>query len=82
CEYLSPAHCEEILDVEILVGRIGSTSVTYDFRFSHDGRDVARGRMTSVCCRVAPGEAPASHPLPAEVSQKLRTYLQPTEPHA
>lgn len=74
CQYLSPAHCEEVLDVTISVARIGRTSVTYEFRFTHDGRDVAEGSMTSVCCRLRPGERPAARPVPAEMAEKLRTY--------
>ena len=57
CDYRSPAHCEEMLDIAVTVSRLGSSSVTYDFQFSHDGRDIAAGKMTSVCCRVVPRQA-------------------------
>jgi acyl-CoA thioester hydrolase len=74
CNYLSPAHCEEMLEVAITVARIGRTSVTYEFRFTHEGRDVAEGSMTSVCCRIVPGERPVARPVPADMAEKLRAY--------
>jgi acyl-CoA thioester hydrolase len=74
CDYTAPAHCEDVLDVAITVARIGKTSVTYEFRFTHDGRQVAVGRMTSVCCRIAAGEPPVSRPLPADMAEKLAAY--------
>ncbi len=72
CEYHSPARCEEVLEIEVTVDRVGTKSVTYGFVFSHAGRNVARGSMTSVCCRVPHGGAPISIPIPAEIGEKLR----------
>lgn len=74
CDYVSPAHCEDTLDVAVSVARIGAKSVTYDFRFTHAGRDVATGRMTSVCCRITSDHPPVSRPLPPEMAEKLRAY--------
>lgn len=74
CEYSSPARCEDQLDVAITVARIGAKSVTYEFRFSHAGRPVAEGRMTSVCCRILPGEPPAPRLIPPEMVAALRAY--------
>ena len=72
CDYRSPAKCEEVLDVDITVDRIGTKSVTYGFAFSHDGRDLAKGSMTSVCCRIPHGGMPASIPIPEAMASKLR----------
>ncbi len=74
CDYTSPAHCEEVLEVAVSVARIGATSVTYEFRFTHEGRQVAVGRMTSVCCRIVPGKPPVSRPVPEEMAKKLAAY--------
>ncbi len=74
CQYTSPALSEQVLDIAIQVMRIGEKSVTYEFHFTHAGRPVAAGQMTSVCCRVSPGEPPVSRPLPFELAEKLRTY--------
>jgi acyl-CoA thioester hydrolase len=74
CDYTSPAHCEEVLDIAIVVARIGQKSVTYEFHFTHNERPVAVGRMTSVCCRIVPGERPVSRPIPVEIAESLRAY--------
>jgi acyl-CoA thioester hydrolase len=74
CDYKSPAHCEEMLDIAIVVARIGETSVTYEFRFTHVGREVAVGRMASVCCRIEHGERPERRPVPTEMAERLREY--------
>ena len=75
CEYRSPANCEEILDVEVGVQRLGTRSVTYSFRFTHGDRVVAEGAMTSVCCFMRPGHRPQSMPIPADVVEKLAAFV-------
>jgi 4-hydroxybenzoyl-CoA thioesterase/acyl-CoA thioester hydrolase len=74
CNYTSPAHCEEVLDIAITVARVGRTSVTYEFRFTCAGREVAFGSMTSVCCRIVAGHAPTSRPIPPDMAEKLKSY--------
>lgn len=72
CEFHSPARCEDVLDIDVTVTRVGTKSVTYAFQFTQQGRDVATGQMTSVCCRVPHGEAPISIPIPEFAANKLR----------
>jgi len=72
CEFHSPARCEDVLEIDVTVERVGTKSVTYRFAFSIKGRDVATGMMTSVCCRVPHGGEPVSMPIPDEVAAKLR----------
>jgi 4-hydroxybenzoyl-CoA thioesterase/acyl-CoA thioester hydrolase len=72
CEFHSPARCEDVLDIDVAVKRVGTKSVTYRFAFSQKGRDVATGEMTSVCCRVPHGEPPVSIPIPDPIAEKLR----------
>ena len=74
CQYRSPARCEEVLDIAVTVRRVGTKSVTYGFAFSHDGREVAEGEMTSVCCRVDHGKPPVSMAIPAAIADKLRAF--------
>jgi len=73
CQFHSPARCEELLDIDVSVQHVGPKSVTYGFNFQHDGRLVATGEMTSVCCRVDHGQPPVSIPIPDSVAQKLRS---------
>ena len=43
CEFHSPARCEDVLEIDVTVERVGTKSVTYRFAFSQHGRDVATG---------------------------------------
>jgi 4-hydroxybenzoyl-CoA thioesterase/acyl-CoA thioester hydrolase len=72
CQYHSPARCEDVLEIDVTVRRVGTKSVTYGFQFSLRGRDVATGEMSSVCCRVPHGQPPASIPIPQVIAAKLR----------
>ncbi len=72
CDFHSPARCEDVLEIDVTIERVGTKSVTYQFAFSDKGRKVATGRMTSVCCRVPHGGEPVSMAIPDEVAAKLR----------
>lgn len=72
CEYKSAVRCENVLDIDVFIKRVGVKSVTYTFRISHAGREVAVGEMTSVCCRVDHGRPPVSIPIPDAFAEKLR----------
>jgi acyl-CoA thioester hydrolase len=76
CEFHSPAKCEDVLDIDVTVKRVGTKSVTYGFDFSQHGRDVATGEMTSVCCRVPHGKPPVSIPIPDAVAARLRKLTE------
>jgi acyl-CoA thioester hydrolase len=52
CDYVKPARFEDVLDIDVTLERVGTKSVTYRFDFSLQGAPVARGQVTSVCCRV------------------------------
>jgi acyl-CoA thioester hydrolase len=72
CDFHSPARCEDVLEIDVTIERVGTKSVTYGFAFSDKGRDVATGKMTCVCCRVPHGGEPVSIPIPDYVAAKLR----------
>ncbi len=75
CDYQSPARSEDLLEISILVSRIGHKSITYAFEVTHEGDKVAKGQITCVCCRVEPGEPIVSIPIPQEIVEKLRPYV-------
>jgi acyl-CoA thioester hydrolase len=77
CHYSDSARFEDELQVELRVKRIGSSSVTYGFRFSVSRREIAHGSVTAVCCRMIPGQPPESIPIPQPLRQQLMDYLQP-----
>ena len=73
CEFLNPARFEEVLDVEVVVDRLGRKSVTYTFSFTRDDTPIARGSTTAVCCRIRSGLPPQSMEIPAWFSHQLRS---------
>ncbi len=71
CEYQRAVKFEDLLDIEVAVVRLGNKSVTYEFSFSHEGRPVASGQITSVCCRFNHDGTPRAIPIPPWIAQKL-----------
>ena len=75
CDFRSPVKFEDILEITLSVAKLGNKSVTYQFHISHDGRPVAIGQMTAVCCRMPSGGEPMqSIPIPPEIAAKLQPY--------
>jgi acyl-CoA thioester hydrolase len=56
CDFLRPVRFDDVVEIAVRVERVGRKSVTYGFDFSHDGKPVARGRISAVCCRMNRGE--------------------------
>jgi acyl-CoA thioester hydrolase len=75
CDFHAPARCEDMLEIDVTITRVGTKSVTYKFHFTQKGNDVATGSMTSVCCRVPHGGSPVSIPIPDSVADKLRELM-------
>jgi YbgC/YbaW family acyl-CoA thioester hydrolase len=71
CDYLRPARFEDVLDISVRVQKIGRKSVTYAFEFTKDGEVLARGQLSSVCCRVGEGLPLESIEIPASLRAKL-----------
>jgi acyl-CoA thioester hydrolase len=77
CDYQRAAKFEDLLDIEVEVIRLGKKSVTFEFNFSHQGRPVASGQTTTVCCRFEPDGTPRSIDIPAWIAQKLAPTPSP-----
>ncbi len=75
CDFRSPAHYEDVLDIEVTIGRLGEKSASYNFRFSHGGKELATGEITSVCCRIIAGQPPQSVEIPAWFRAKLLPFV-------
>lgn len=81
CEFRGPVGFEDVIDVELSIGRLGEKSITYRFVLRHDGRLVAEGTLTAVCCRIDPPHPPRSTPIPAAIVAALRPYVcEPQSP--
>jgi acyl-CoA thioester hydrolase len=75
CDYLRPARFQDVLDIAVRVEKVGRKSVTYGFEFSLEATVIARGRVSSVCCRVGPDEQIESLEIPATLRAVLEQAL-------
>ena len=71
CEYISPLRFEDEVDIHLRVAKKGTKSLTYQFRFTHQGTDVARGEITTVCCITNPGEKLRAIPIPDFIANQI-----------
>ena len=71
CEYKSPARFGDVLTIDVRVKRKGGKSLTYEVGFSVDGREVATGTMTSVCCVLEQGKEISPIPIPASIADRI-----------
>lgn len=79
CNYRTAIRFEEIIDIEVVVERIGSKSITFGFQFSRDGVPVADGQVTAVCCQLdhaLDGRRPESVLTPPEFVDALTPFLR------
>ena len=73
CEYISPLQFEDEVDIHLRVAKKGTKSLTYQFRFTHQGTDVARGEITTVCCITNPGEKLRAIPIPDFIADQIHS---------
>jgi 4-hydroxybenzoyl-CoA thioesterase/acyl-CoA thioester hydrolase len=78
CEYRSPARFGDVLDIRVRVLRKGRKSLTYGIDFEVEGREVARGQVTAVCCELSPGRPIRSIPIPDGLVERVEEA--PREP--
>lgn len=71
CEYLSPLHFEDEVDIHLTVSKKGTKSLSYQFHFTHNGTDIARGELTTVCCITNPGEKLRAIPIPDFIADQI-----------
>ena len=74
CDFSAAARFEDVLQIEVRIGRLGAKSVTYAHRFVKDGQELATGEITAVCCRIRNGQPPQSMPIPVGFVEKLRAF--------
>ena len=76
CDFRSVLHFSDVVDVELTLAAVGSSSVTYEFRFVCESRMVAEGKVVAVCCRIYDDRPPAATPIPAEIREKLDALMK------
>ena len=76
CDFRSPAHYEDVLDIDVTITRLGEKSASYSFRFTLGERELATGEITSVCCRIVAGQKPESVEIPAWFRATLLPFVK------
>ncbi len=71
CDYSRPARFEEVVEIAVTVKKVGRTSITYGFEFTRGDEVLARGQVSSVCCRVEHGQPLAPMELPPPLRERL-----------
>jgi 4-hydroxybenzoyl-CoA thioesterase/acyl-CoA thioester hydrolase len=71
CDYVSALRFEDECTIEVSIARLGTKSVTYAFTMSCGERLVAKGEITSVCCRVSSSGPPVGIAIPDWIREKL-----------
>ena len=75
CDFKGAVQFEDLLDVELVISRLGEKSVTYQFTVDHAGRRIAEGKIVAVCCRLRRGEPLEAVKIPDATAELLRPYL-------
>ena len=71
CQYLHPLRFEDEVDIHLWVSKKGTKSLTYQFHFTHQGAEIARGEITVVCCIVNPREKIRAIPIPDFIANQI-----------
>ena len=71
CDYNRPARFEDLIEIAVTIRSIGRKSGTYGFEFTREGGAIANGQISSVCCRIAPGQSLQSIEIPPEIRARL-----------
>lgn len=78
CDYVAAARFEDVLRVSVSVAKLGTTSVSYSFRFHREEQDrdqtIAVGSIVAVCCQISESGL-NKVPIPEFHRSKLQTYL-------
>jgi acyl-CoA thioester hydrolase len=77
CDFRSAARFEDVLQIEVSIGRVGEKSITFQHRFLRDGAELAIGQVTSVCCRLPEDGPPQPMAIPAWYREKIEGFAAP-----
>jgi len=70
CDYLLALINDDLITIEVSIGRIGSASIRYDFRVMKDEQMAAHGSVVAVCIEK---ETQQAVPIPDWLRQTLET---------
>ena len=71
CDFFGPVRFEQEIELKLRVVKLGEKSFSYEVDFMLEGRRMALGKTTSVCCELRPDGTMKSIPIPASIREKL-----------
>ena len=71
CEFFGPVRFEDEVELRLRVVKLGEKSFSYEVDFLLDGRRVALGKTTSVCCELRTDGSMKSIPIPPALRERL-----------
>ena len=71
CDYFGPVRFEQEVELRLRVARLGEKSFNYEVDFLVDGRRMALGKTTSVCCELRPDGTMRSIAIPSSIREKI-----------
>lgn len=74
-DFLAPLRFEDEFEIRLGVERLGEKSVTFRAHIVRNGELCAKGRCTSVCCRVADGGRLTGIAIPDAVRTELKKVM-------
>jgi 4-hydroxybenzoyl-CoA thioesterase/acyl-CoA thioester hydrolase len=80
CEYFGPLRFEDEVELVMRVTKVGEKSFNYEVEFLWEGRRVALGKMTSVCCEML-DQGMRSIAIPPGIRAKLLGEADGGGPH-
>ena len=72
CDFTAALRCDDDIETEVAVERVGRASYTLVYNVLHEGRQAARGKITVACMSA---ETKRAHPLPDDLAAALRARL-------
>jgi acyl-CoA thioester hydrolase len=74
CDYKAAIRFGDEVDIRVGIEDIGHSSITFSFRFEHEGIWVAQGRIVAVRCLMRPGRKPEPVAIPADIRGRLEPF--------
>jgi len=71
CEFYGPVRFEDEVELRLRVVKLGDKSFGYEVDFLLQGRQMALGKTTSVCCELRADGTMKSIPIPPSIREKL-----------
>ncbi len=75
CDFFGPVRFEDAVELALRVTRLGEKSFNYEVDFFVNGRRMALGKITSVCCELRKDAPMRSIPIPPALREKLGPAL-------